>query len=560
MGSKETLENTVNQAISDFDSIEAAIKEKGVDVPKGTDTSEYGDKIRSIRTGVGEDSTVGENNELFNDTDSHTVKGDENTTNNHIEGRENKVIKAHSAYANKDNHVEGSFNIAGGEAGHVEGSRNQTYETRAHAGGIYSVASGAGTMAQGRGVIAMGLGSAATGQSLFTDGSTTVLGFDGEETEIDWTTRSGETEQQRSKRIADRLEGLYVGTELKQDGTPNTSVQRKFLASLGIGNMVGGVNSFARGTANLVHGLGCRSLSSYCFAGGYSTWIGKNSDDCFVFGDNLHIEDNVKDSVLLGTLNTLKAPYSFISGYKCTNEAAALYSYIFGTECYVNVPNAYAFGDHIAIGTKGQFAVGKYNNNESNALFAVGGGTAGARKNVFEVFESYIRINGKKFDGSVPVATSTTSGTVKLYDSWGTNTDGTVTQGLLWGALVNKKDAPIRHYSYTTGNTIKLSNGHEHYVIKNDTSELTITGIPYGEGSSGRVCFRSGATATILNMPADTYSANHILVWKGDDCETGVLVPKANMIYCVDMKGLGEIGNSKYLTIADVTACPYTAN
>ena len=50
MGSKETLENTINQAISDFDSIEAAIKEKGVDVPKGTDTSEYGGLIRAVAT------------------------------------------------------------------------------------------------------------------------------------------------------------------------------------------------------------------------------------------------------------------------------------------------------------------------------------------------------------------------------------------------------------------------------------------------------------------------------------------------------------------------------
>ena len=48
MGSKETLENTINQAISDFDSIEAAIKDMGVDVPKGTDTSEYGSLVRAV--------------------------------------------------------------------------------------------------------------------------------------------------------------------------------------------------------------------------------------------------------------------------------------------------------------------------------------------------------------------------------------------------------------------------------------------------------------------------------------------------------------------------------
>ena len=48
MSSKEILENAINQAISDFDSIKAAIESKGVIVPKGTDTKDYGMLIRSI--------------------------------------------------------------------------------------------------------------------------------------------------------------------------------------------------------------------------------------------------------------------------------------------------------------------------------------------------------------------------------------------------------------------------------------------------------------------------------------------------------------------------------
>lgn len=39
-------EEVINQAISDFDDIEKAIEEMGVDVPYGTDTKEYGDIIR----------------------------------------------------------------------------------------------------------------------------------------------------------------------------------------------------------------------------------------------------------------------------------------------------------------------------------------------------------------------------------------------------------------------------------------------------------------------------------------------------------------------------------
>lgn len=41
-----TLKNNIYQAISDFNGIEAAIEESGVDVPYDTDTSEYGNLVR----------------------------------------------------------------------------------------------------------------------------------------------------------------------------------------------------------------------------------------------------------------------------------------------------------------------------------------------------------------------------------------------------------------------------------------------------------------------------------------------------------------------------------
>ena len=42
------LKSTIQQAISDFDAIEAAIEESGVDVPFDTNTSEYGNKVRAV--------------------------------------------------------------------------------------------------------------------------------------------------------------------------------------------------------------------------------------------------------------------------------------------------------------------------------------------------------------------------------------------------------------------------------------------------------------------------------------------------------------------------------
>ena len=52
MASK-TLSENINQAISDFGSIKQAIIEKGVEVPSGTPTSQYGAKIGEIQGGGG---------------------------------------------------------------------------------------------------------------------------------------------------------------------------------------------------------------------------------------------------------------------------------------------------------------------------------------------------------------------------------------------------------------------------------------------------------------------------------------------------------------------------
>lgn len=47
-----TLEENVNRVIEDFDNIETAIKNKGVEVPDGTDTSQYATLISEIPVGA----------------------------------------------------------------------------------------------------------------------------------------------------------------------------------------------------------------------------------------------------------------------------------------------------------------------------------------------------------------------------------------------------------------------------------------------------------------------------------------------------------------------------
>ena len=54
-----TLKENIDQTIEDFDSIKSAIKAKGVDVPAGTDTSEYATLISEIPTGADVDIVQG---------------------------------------------------------------------------------------------------------------------------------------------------------------------------------------------------------------------------------------------------------------------------------------------------------------------------------------------------------------------------------------------------------------------------------------------------------------------------------------------------------------------
>ena len=53
-----TLNENIHQAIEDFDNIKSAIIEKGVAVPIGTSTSDYGEKIKEIETGITPTGTI----------------------------------------------------------------------------------------------------------------------------------------------------------------------------------------------------------------------------------------------------------------------------------------------------------------------------------------------------------------------------------------------------------------------------------------------------------------------------------------------------------------------
>lgn len=82
MATIDELNQSIVQAVSDFDGIEEAIVECGVEVPHGTDTSEYGDKVRAVYS---RGYTEGRNTNL--EIDSELSETSENPV-------QNKVITA----------------------------------------------------------------------------------------------------------------------------------------------------------------------------------------------------------------------------------------------------------------------------------------------------------------------------------------------------------------------------------------------------------------------------------------------------------------------------------
>ena len=557
--------------------------------PKG----EKGDKGDGITM-----SLNGENNEPFNDVSSHTVT-DESAKDNHLEGAGNSVKKAHSAYALKANHLEGEGNTAGGYAGHAENSANEVYETNAHAGGKYSVASGSGSMAQGRGVIAFGCASNATGQSAFGHNvnDTTVLGTDGAETAIDWDCKADEDEAGRAKRIADRLSALWHGTAKKTDGTKNDSVFRQFLAAIGHGAKAGGVNSFANGKGALAHGTGCFAGAENAVAtGNYS-----DAEAAESFAHGKMAKARAKCSAAIGNYTEAAGENSFVTGSHTASTANAENSFTggeasqsqaknaftFGKGCYAAAENSAAFGEGTVVGTKGQFALGRFNDNESKALFAVGGGTASKRKNVFEVSDGKVAVEreihpvGSSFDklkivfGSTGVGIYSAAGNGVAVDTTGVDINlggdnyyriGRLGADIPTGSSGDFMDDLAFVFEKLNKAASKPTISHDNVMLENNVECHLLEGAPDSgltsleinlpttitEDYQSYVSFNSGATPTTITLPA---SFDGTLKFKGDDCANGIFTPAANTVYEVALKCVGMDSNNKPYIVARVGAC-----
>lgn len=187
-------------------------------------------------------------------------------------------------------------------------------------------------------------------------------------------------------------QNIVVGTQNQTAvGQFNNNNSKAFFA-VGVGangdnrkNAFEVFNTYAVSWGDLLFSKSLRSASA-----------GNSANNTIVFGTNVS--------------NTASADNSFTGGENSQSQAKNAFT--FGLGCYAAATGSTAFGQNTVVGTPYQFAVGKFNDNDSKALFAVGAGTASARKNVFEVFDDRIAINSDKMS----LSTTNDITTLKLGD------------------------------------------------------------------------------------------------------------------------------------------------
>lgn len=78
--SNDELVKQLGGRVSDLEKCRTAIIEKGVEVPEGTSTSEYGDKIRAISSGISVDESYDISEGTLNSATIHYTEAAEEET------------------------------------------------------------------------------------------------------------------------------------------------------------------------------------------------------------------------------------------------------------------------------------------------------------------------------------------------------------------------------------------------------------------------------------------------------------------------------------------------
>ena len=324
---------------------------------EGQDTKASGEfsHAEGFKTEAKGNSSHSEGSEtLANGNFSHAEgKGAETIgDNSHAEGFETKA-KGQSAHAegHKTNanghysHTEGVGTRTEGAGSHAEGQKTRALENYAHAEGgntkansTYSHAEGEFTTASGQASHAEGKSTTASGQASHAEGTNTqAVGFNSH-------AEGGNTQANGTYSHA---EGYTTRAE-------------------GYGSHAEGGNTQANGTYSHAEGFNLNANGKYSHAEGESTTASGNAS---------HAE---------GTETKASQNQAHAEGFK--TEAKGFHSHAEGSETLAKGNFSHAGGKGTIASGEAQTAIGKYNEENTNALFIVGNGSDSTnRKNAFVV-------------------------------------------------------------------------------------------------------------------------------------------------------------------------------
>ena len=290
----------------------------------------------------------------------------------HAEGNATKAFGDFS-------HAEGDTTEATGQHAHAEGQNTIASGRNSHAEGYYTKAEGAYTHAEG-------VSTQATGENAHAEGLHTIAQGTGSHAEGESTQalhRMAHAEGYST--IADGIYSHAEGNSTHASGS-NSHAEGQETQSNNDGAHAEGVNTIANGIGSHAEGGETTATGSYAHTEGYLTsttyrYAHAEGRKTVASGESAHAEGEV--STASGTASHAEGQQTTASGRWSHAEGSVTKaigdkSHAGGRKSEAHGENSFAHGQTVKAKEANQFVVGKYNADNSNAIFIVGNGTGTA--------------------------------------------------------------------------------------------------------------------------------------------------------------------------------------
>ena len=254
--------------------------------------------------------------------------------------------------------AEGFSTVASGSSSHAEGENTTASGTDSHTEGRGTTASGQSSHAEGQGTTASGeyshsegYNTTAYGECSHSEGSESIAGTSGA---IGVVAAHAEGQGCTATGLRSHAEGFYTTAS---------------------GNGSHSEGSYTSATADSAHAEGAGTSGSKNIAAGASSHV-----------EGYINQANGASSHAEGTLNVANANYSHVEGSHNEISSGGYNSHVEGEYNTANYPSSHVEGHHNSTSAYGQSVCGRFNSNDSDALFIVGNGAGdGQRSNAFKV-------------------------------------------------------------------------------------------------------------------------------------------------------------------------------